>query len=126
MSSIWSVDNDSRIFDLHSVNVDNFASTAKGIGAAFRDTNILDLALFLELLQALHGLLDRSLAIKAMNVVKIDIWQPKTLERFLNRCTSIFWCAVDYTGTVGLAFVRKLGCEEDIITFVGIALEPLA
>lgn len=50
VSGIRTADSNSRIFNLNGINVDNFASTAKSIGAAFRDADILDLALFLELL----------------------------------------------------------------------------
>lgn len=78
----------------------NLASTAKSIGTAFGDADILNLAFLLQLLQDFHSLLHGSLAVEAMNVIEIDVRQPKALKRFLNGLTSILWSAVDYTSAI--------------------------
>jgi hypothetical protein len=77
---IWSVT--SRTFklskgcyalNLDSVNVFDFASTSQGLGATLGKTNVLDLALVLELLHLLDGLLDRSYLVQTVAVVEIDV-----------------------------------------------------
>ncbi len=35
------------------------------------------------------------------------------------------WRAIDYTVAVGQAFVRKFGGEENVVSLIRIALEPL-
>ena len=90
-------DSDLRVLNLDSIDVDNLASTAESVGTAFGNTDILDLAFLLRFLQYFHCLLNGSLAVKAMNVIEINIRQPKALKRLLQSFASVLWTAVDCT-----------------------------
>lgn len=73
-------DEGSHILNLNGINVLDFAGTPQGLGAALRETKILDLTLMLELLHLLDSLLDRSDLVQTVAVVEINVRHTKTSQ----------------------------------------------
>jgi hypothetical protein len=58
--------------------------TPKGVCTALAHTNVFDLSGLLQLDHGFYRLLDRRYFVQAMDVIQVDIWQAKPLERLLN------------------------------------------
>jgi hypothetical protein len=67
----------------------DLAGTPQGLGAALRKTKVLDLALVLELLHLLDGLLDRGHLVQAVAVVEVNVRHAETTQRLLTSLAKV-------------------------------------
>jgi hypothetical protein len=82
----------SHSLDLNGVDVDDLAGSPESLGADLGETNVLDLALILELLHLPDGLLDRSLLVHAVTVVEVDVLHAEALQRALACFAAVLRC----------------------------------
>jgi hypothetical protein len=71
------------VLDLNSTDVLNLARTSESLGADFREAKVLDLALLFQFLHFANCLLNRSLLIDAMAVIKINTIDAEAAQRLL-------------------------------------------
>jgi hypothetical protein len=116
-----------HLLDLNSTNVLNLTSPPKSLGADFREAEILDLALLLQLLHLLDSLLDRCLLIYAVAVVKINTLNAKAFQRLLASFAAIFGSRVCLdTGPVVFEWQSEFRGQEDLLALAGVLSEPVA
>jgi hypothetical protein len=113
----------------------DLAGTAERLAAALRQTDVLDLALILQLLQLLNSLLNGSDTIEAwtqsvydfhaanngfviltVSVVEVDLLDLQSAEGLFASSTSVFRRAVNAAVAVLVDLVGELGREEDLLT----------
>lgn len=112
--------------DLNSVHMVNLARPLQTLRAALRQPDILDLALLFQLLELLHGLFDRRLAIETMGVVEVDVRDAQATEGLLAGSTAVLGRGVDSAVALLVDLVGEFGGEEDVIALAWVGLEPLA
>lgn len=88
----------------------NLASAAKRVGTAFRQADILNLALLLELLHSFHRFFDRRLPVKAVGIVEVDMIHTQALERLLAGLPAVFGAAVNMALAFSVTPVGKFRC----------------
>jgi hypothetical protein len=116
-----------NLLDLNSTNVLDLAGTSKSLGANFREAEIPDLALLLQLLHLLDSLLDRRLLIYAVAVIEINTINAEALQRFLASFAAVLGSRVClYTGPVVFEGQSELRGQEDLLALAGVLSEPVA
>lgn len=104
----------------------DLASTPERLGAALRQTEVLDLALLLQLLHLLDRLLNGRHLVQAVAVVEVDMGDAEALQRTLARLAGVLRGGVDVARAVLAHRVGELGREEDVLALAWVLLEPLA
>lgn len=105
----------------------HLASSPKSFGTALAQAQVLDLA---GVLQFLH-LLDRGLnwlaGVDSVGIVQVDLVDSQSLQGFLDGLLDVLGLVPRLPLSRGrIDPVAKLGCEEDVLSFAGILLEPAA
>lgn len=101
-------------------------STSQRVGTALAQTQALNHSLLLQFDHFNRVLNWPSLA-EPTNVVQIDEWQPKALERLLDSLPTILRRGVDVENLMRTTMVHsdaKFGGDEDVFALVRIGREP--
>jgi hypothetical protein len=116
-----------NLLDLNSTNMLNLTSPPESLGADFREAEILDLALLLQLLHLLDSLLNRRLLIYAVAVIKINTLDAEALQRLLASFAAVLGSRVCLdTGPVVFERQSELRGQEDLLALAGVLSEPVA
>jgi len=123
---VLNVQRERRVLDLHGLDGVDLVRATQALARTLGQTQVLDLALVLELLHGLDRLLDGGFAVQTVCIVQVYGVEAETSQGGRAGLFAVFGRRVDAAVPLGVDFVGEFGREEDFLALVGVLLEPAA